>query len=330
MDYLAANFGQMAVYSSVQSILENILEAYFHRLYVIRGYSDSLSSTSHSHDGFMKNGSNKFDEYRTNGQLKSNTLSNNNNISHNNNNNNDSLCSQASTSSDKSNLSITYGNTNSDNSSYDIKVTKRLNGVPNGGAGSSLSYHKSCETPTVTANGTIGDDTARKQSHLLFGSSFNTKALKILVRIYLSALKSHSNSGSNGSETIGAGPIEKSIQLKYVKFLRENFNRIYANHVSALNEFRHSGDFFNDCPKHNFERMIAINDKDNEIRLPKTAILFSSQRLNYLNCMPPIGDNDYFKELLSITNWWNFDIDCDTDEQRTAILTVIKLQVSFE
>lgn len=47
MDFLASHFGQMNLYMSVQSILENVLEAYFHRLYVVRRFSDTLSTASH-------------------------------------------------------------------------------------------------------------------------------------------------------------------------------------------------------------------------------------------------------------------------------------------
>lgn len=97
MDYLTLHFGQLNAYTSVQSILENILEAYFYRICIIRGYSNSLGSTSQA---YTRNSNNRND------QLKSN------------NNNNDSLCSQASTFSEKSNLSGSTNNTNTDNSSY--------------------------------------------------------------------------------------------------------------------------------------------------------------------------------------------------------------------
>ena len=67
MDFLASHFGQISLYTSVQSILENLLEAYFHRLYVIRRYSDTLSSASQ--DLCMKN----------NGEITSKSANNNDN-----------------------------------------------------------------------------------------------------------------------------------------------------------------------------------------------------------------------------------------------------------
>lgn len=100
MDYLASHFGQVSAYTSVQAIMENLLEAYFYRMCVLRGYSEPISTTSQA----MTRNSQKHDPMRSN------------NVSVN--NNNDSLCSQASTSSDKSTLSISM--TNSDNSSVSL------------------------------------------------------------------------------------------------------------------------------------------------------------------------------------------------------------------
>lgn len=100
MEYLASHFGQMSAYTSVQAIMENILEAYFYRMCVMRGYSEPISTTSQA----MTRNSQKCDPMRSN------------NVSVN--NNNDSLCSQASTSSDKSTLSVSI--TNSDNSSVSV------------------------------------------------------------------------------------------------------------------------------------------------------------------------------------------------------------------
>lgn len=101
MDYLASHFGQMSAYTSVQAIMENILEAYFYRMCVVRGYSEPISTTSQA---ITRNS-------QKNDQIRSNNISGNNN-------NNDSLCSQASTSSEKSTLSMSI--TNSDNSSVSL------------------------------------------------------------------------------------------------------------------------------------------------------------------------------------------------------------------
>lgn len=335
MDYLATHFGQMNAYVNAQSILENMLEAYFYRLYVVRGYCESLSSTSH--EAFTK--SNKI-----NGQLKSTNFSSNNNLNgkkstaHISNRlpshicsdamdrSDDSLCSQTSTSSEKSNLSASIGgNTNSDNSSKssDVRPTgKRVNG--------STSVHmKTVTSPTIT-----NDDTARK-NHQMFNSSFHAEAFKILIRIYLGSLKTYT---ATHCDLVTVSNTEKLIQLKYVKFLRENFNKIYANHMqAAVNQYQyesfHPMNESNGKWCSNFDKIMqndginGENMKDGDVHLPKTPILFLSRRLSYLNCMPPIGNDEYFKESISTSVWWSGDFDCDNDERRKAIVTVLKIQV---
>lgn len=267
MDFLASNFGQIRLYLSVQSILENLLEAYFHRLYVVRRYSDTLSSASH--DVPTKNG--------TDFQSKSG-------------NNNDSI---GSTSSDNVTASIGYNSTNSGQKMND----------------STQSEHKG----SSNTNG-INDSTGRKHP---FSSSFNVEALKILTRIYLSSLKAYTMEFEIKTK-------EKATYVKYVKFLRENFNRVYAHHISqntncdgknsTLDETKFCTDSSNE-----------IKNEQHTIQLTKIPILFLLQRPSYLNSMPPIGD---FNLIESGAN--GKDTGFETSEKgRKAIGVVLKLQVSF-
>lgn len=268
MDFLASNFGQISLYLSVQSILENLLEAYFHRLYVVRRYSDTLSSASH--DVRTKNG--------TDYQSKSG-------------NNNDSLGS--TTSSDNVTASIGYNSTNSGQKMND----------------STQSEHKG----SSNTNG-INDSTGRKHP---FSSSFNVEALKILTRIYLSSLKAYTVEFEIKTK-------EKSTYVKYVKFLRENFNRVYAHHISqntncdgkslTLDETK----FFTDSSN-------EMKSEQHSIQLIKIPILFLLQRPSYLNSMPPIGD---FNSMESGAN--GKDTGFETSEKgRKAIGVVLKLQVRY-
>lgn len=266
MDFLASNFGQINLYMCVQSILENLLEAYFHRLYVVRRYSDTLSSASH--DVATKNGGDF--------QLKSG-------------NNNDSL---GSTSSENVTASIGY---NSNNSGQ--KMNDSTQSEPKGSS-------------TLNTNG-IND---RKHP---FSTSFNVEALKILTRIYLSSLKAHTVEFEIKTK-------EKPTYVKYVKFLRENFNRVYAHHISqntncdgrslTIDETKFCTDSSNDT-----------KNEPHDIQLTKIPILFLLQRPSYLNSMPPI------EELNTDDNGMHGkDSGFETSEKgRKAIGVVLKLQVTF-
>ncbi|XP_031634727.1 uncharacterized protein LOC116348019 [Contarinia nasturtii] len=233
MDFLATNFGQINLYMSVQSILEHLLEAYFHRLYVVRRYSDTLSSASQ-------------DMLTTKNMPEFQSRSGNNN---------DSL---GSTSSDNATTSIGLNSINS---------------------GHKMNDSTQSEMRGSSTNGANDFTSGRKHPQNLFSSSFNAEALKILTRIYLSSLKSHTNDLEMNTD-------EKSIYIKYVKFLRENFNRVYSHHISqntncdgrslTIDETRFCTDFTN-------------NDAKNDIKLTKIPILFLLQRPSYLNAMPPIG-----------------------------------------
>lgn len=265
MEFLASNFGQISLYMSVQSILENLLEAYFHRLYVVRRYSDTLSSGSH--DVPTKNG----------GDLHSKSG-----------NNNDSL---GSTSSDNVTASIGHNSTNSGQKNDSIQSEQK---------------------GSLNTNGL--NDSSRKHP---FSSSFNAEALKILTRIYLSSLKAHTVEFEIKTK-------EKPTYVKYVKFLRENFNRLYAHHISqntncdgkssTIDETKYCADSSND-----------FKNEPNDIQLTKIPILFLLQRPSYLNSMPPIGD------LNAEENGTNpKDSGFETSEKgRKAIGVVLKLQVSF-
>lgn len=204
------------------------------------------------------------------------------------------------------------------------KSTKQLNGT-------NSQHSKSDETrtsPSTMANGGRDDNTAQKNQQT-FPLSFYNEALKILVRIYLSVLKA-----------IPVDPIEqttnKSIQLKYIKFLRENFSKVYSNHISQNHsELRDSLNPPEDAVKmqSNTDKIMLNSSNDDEpnvgIVLTKTPILFLSQRPAYLDDMSPISDDEYFCEIISTSHWWNSDLQCENDLRRKAILTIIKLQVKL-
>lgn len=312
MDYLASHFGQVEAYKSAQSILENILEAYFHRLYVVRGYAESLSSTSN--DAFTKT-SNRFD-----GHFKSNNLLNNNS------NNNDSLCSQASSDSERTSSSAATNVSDNSLDQLDGLRAKRLN--------RSASMHNRIGTITPTTGAGISSSADDDKRQPLFGSSFHSDALKILIRIYLGALKLYTGTDKSVTNDCDLSLTTKAIQLKYVKFLRENFNKCYSNHVylaqlqQPLDGASHLGPKFNRYSDKRMQCGIQF-DSDHSIKLQKTPILFLARRLIYLNRMPPIGDNEYFKDLFSTKIWLTGDFNCDGDERRKAIVTVLKLQVKI-
>lgn len=255
MDFLASNFGQISLYMSVQSILENLLEAYFHRLYVIRRYSDTLSSESQ--DVLTKN----MQEF----QSKSG--------------NNDSF---GSTSSDNVTSSVGFNSTNSghkmdDSTQFEMK-------------GSSMTG--------------INEFAGRKHPQNLFSSSFNVEALKILTRIYLSSLKAHT-----GNLEISSN--EKPTYVKYVKFLRENFNRVHSHHISQ-NTNCDGQSFSIDEMKYLID---SNSDPKDDIKLTKIPILFLLQRPSFLNAMPPVAESDAdgFEK---------------TEKGRKTIGVVLKLQVN--
>lgn len=277
MDYLAAHFGQMDAYLSAQSILENLLESYFYRLYVVRNYSDSLSSASDT--AFIKN---HLDHFALNGKYLSMSNNNNNN---NNININDSLCSHLSSDSDKTNSSIATSTSESS--------LKNCNG-------DSFSMILNRNEMGSFAN----DDDGRK--HPKYSSAFLSSAMKILIRIYLSALKVHSTTDQS---SIHSNPATKTIHMKYIKFLRENFNKIYSNHVLLTQiDVKQTVNIDDTGPTR--EQMTKRNqcgiyfDTSSSIKLQPIPILFIERRPNYLNNIKPIagtqcqgGDGDRQKIL---------------------------------
>lgn len=281
MDFLASHFGQISLYMSVQSILENLLEAYFHRLYVIRRYSDTLSSASQ--DVLTKNAA---DHSKSGGG-----------------NNNDSL---ASTSSENVTASIGANSATSG---------QRMND-------STQSEMK--ESLTQNTNG-MNDSTARKHSHNLFSSSFNVEALKILTRIYFSSLKSM-------AVDFDAKTKEKTVFTKYVKFLRENLNRVYAHHVAQSANCGGKNSIIDETKFHTDGggQSNANNDDKNrqhEIQLTKIPILFFAQRPSFLDSMPPIVDFDASGKCISNCSANNGEIEGNNEKRRKAIVVVLKLQV---
>lgn len=279
MDFLASHFGQINLYTSVQSILENLLEAYFHRLYVVRRYSDTLSSTSQ--DMLTKN--------VTDLQIKSG-------------NNNDSL-----TSTSSENVTASIGvNSNSGHRMND-SVQSELKG-----------------SSTLNTNGGTNDSINRKHPQNLFSSSFNVEALKILTRIYLSSLKAY-------TVDFEISVKEKAIYLKYIKFMRENFNKVYSHHISqntncdgkslAIDETKFCAD----------PNQMAANEEKNEqkeIQLTKIPILFLLQRPSFLNTMPPIADVTLSPNSIPSNGTSDGEFR-STDKGRKAIGVVLKLQVRF-
>lgn len=262
MDFLASHFGHINLCMSVQSILENVLEAYFHRLYVIRRFSDTLSTASH--DVITRN--------LTDFHSKSG-------------NNNDSL-----------------GSNSSENMTNSIGMNSNQSGQKDSMQGSST-------------NG-LNDSTIRKHPQNVFSSSFNVEALKILTRIYLSSLKTYTMDYEIKTN-------EKSIYTKYVKILRENFNRVYSHHIS-LNTNCDGKSSPIDENKYLTDSSNAM--KQNDIHLNKIPILFLLQRPSFLNTLPPIAE-DTDDEENAEENEKNKQF-ATTDKGRKAIWLVLKLQVS--
>lgn len=310
MNYLAAHFGQTNAYLSAQSILENILEAYFHHLYVIRGYADSLSSTS---DAFAKGGfSIRTDECHLNGF---GAVKNGNSKNHNNNNNiNDSMCSHMSGDSDRTSSSAA---TNMSENSMDQMMAKRSE-----------------------ANAMAHDDEAKRMQLYATGGAVHSDALKILIRIYLGALKMKTDCEKNGGNRLSMAA-NNVIQMKYIKFMRENFNKIYSNHVMRATQLstkptpitprieeNHAFGVQRSVRSSDIKRMQAsfYFDSNHGIKLQKTPILFLSQRPNYLNEMRPINEDDQLKAILESKAFLAGEIFANDDEHRNTTIIVLKLQ----
>lgn len=282
MEYLAAHFGQIDAYISAQSILENILEAYFYRLYVVRGYTDSLSSGSDLSLNLKQQSS---DVFFANGKLINSN--DNNNIS-------DSLCSQMSSGSESDKTTSSLGLYHSDCSMKDSNTDE-------------MRKHRKCST------------------------AFHSEALKFLIRIYLSALKMYS------SEMTSMNIANKSIQLKYVKFLRDNFNKIYSNHILlAQNDVNKQCqiDIADNIVEQKIESRRTQNnsiyfDSKNSIKMLQTPILFYSRRPNYLNNMQTIVDGHKFNGIGGIGHCGHNENDTASNsggEKRKIIDTVLKMQ----
>lgn len=265
MDFLAAHFGRISLYMSVQSILEDLLEAYFHRLYVIRRYSDTLSSASH--------------EVLTKDAAELHSV-----------NNNDSL---ASTSS---------GNASA---SFALNSSGRLN-----------------DSIQSEAKDSYGGSTARKHPHNLFTSSFNVEALKILTRIYLSSLKAY-------TVEFDISTTKKATYLKYIKFMRENLNRVYAHHISQNANCDEKSSAIDESKFCTEPGQIIGNDgkfQASEIRMSKIPILFLLQRPGYLNSMTPIKDvNAAETDIVSHASKI-IKVACSTGRGRKAVGIILKLQ----
>lgn len=311
MNYLAAHFGQADAYLSAQSILENILEAYFHHLYVIRGYAESLSSTS---DAFAKGGSSlRTDEWHVNGY---GGAKNGIGKHQNNNNINDSLCSHMSGDSDRTNSS---GATIMSENSFDQMSARRSEAT------------------------TFGhDDEAKRMQSYAMGSAVNNDALKILIRIYLGALKMNTDSEKSSGGGNRQAPVTNiTIQMKYIKFMRENFNKIYSNHVLHAAQLgtkpapitprideNHAFGGQRSLRSSDIKRMQAsfYFDSNHGIKLQKAPILFLSQRPNYLNGMRPVADNEQLKAALESKAFLPAELLCVDDERQKATIIVLKMQ----
>lgn len=321
MDFLASNFGQITLYTSVQSILENLLEAYFHRLYVIRRYSDTLSSASQ--EMCMKNASKST------------------------NNNDHSLDSTAS--SENATVSIgaqmmmgMNGSRLNDSIQSEHKGSSITSQMTNGGDANSING-----TGTGGGGASANNDSiSRKHPHNLFSSSFNVEALRILTRIYLSSLKACTAPDIDKR----ANASDKATYLKYIKFMRENFNKVYSQHISQNSNDGDERSSPIDESKFGIldanvaaTAAAAANDSAStqqtiDIQLAKIPILFLLQRPSFLNAMPPISEviEAATKEdaintdgLSSGQREQNGDIRCDSDQKRKAIGIVLRLQVSF-
>lgn len=306
MNYLAAHFGQTDAYLSAQSILESILEAYFHHLYVVRGYADSLSSTS---DAFAKGGfSQRTDECHLNGYggAKNGSSKNQNN----NNNVNDSLCSHISGDSDRTSSSAA---TNMSDNSLDPMPIKRSE-----------------------ANTIAHDDEAKRMQSYVTGNAVHSDALKILIRIYLGALKMSTDSVKSDGNRLSMVS-HSAIQMKYIKFMRENFNKIYSNHVlhAAQSDAKpprvednHVLGGQKSLRSSDIKRMQAsfYFDSNHGIKIHTTPILFLSQRPNYLNGMRPIGEDEQLKAILESKALLTGEMLGTDNERRKATIIVLKLQ----
>lgn len=280
MDFLASHFGQINLYMSVQSILENLLEAYFHRLYVVRRYSDTLSSASQ--EMFMKNA---------------------NDMHHKSGNNNDSIASSSS-----ENVTASIGLTTASGQRQNDSMHSEMKG----------------SSTFVTNGGGNNDSISRKQPQNFFSSSFNVEALKILTRIYLSSLKA-------ATMDVEMNTKEKATYLKYVKFMRENFNKVFSHHISQNTNCDGKSSTIDETKfcvdSHEMNGMDSKMDSA-IIQLTKIPILFLLQRPSFLDTMPPISNVD----LTANTNVSNHTIKVDVrqsnNDTRKAIYIVLKLQVS--
>lgn len=318
MNYLAAHFGQTDAYMSAQSILESVLEAYFHHLYVVRGYTDSLSSTSET---FAKCGHSRVAECHLNGYVGTkNGNGKQQNCNNCNNNVNDSLCSHSSGESDRTSSSA---GTNISGNSLDQATAKR-----------------SSETHDVEA---------KRMQFYGTGNLINSDALKILIRIYLGALKLNvdvDNSACSGGSSDGANRLSvvttNAIRMKYIKFMRENFNQIYSNHVLYATQFNANAIPITPRVEENhaaigprtlrpadIKRMQAgfYFDTNHGVKIQKTPILFLSRRPNYLNGMRPIGEDEQLKAALESKATMESETLCIDDENGHPKSTIIVLKL---
>lgn len=275
MDFLASHFGQITLYTSVQSILENLLEAYFHRLYVVRRYSDTLSSASQ--DVLTKNANDM--------QTKSG-------------NNNDSL---GSSSSD--NVTASIGLTSATGQRQTDSMQSEIRG----------------SSTFATNGGGNNDSISRKQPQNFFSSSFNVEALKILTRIYLSSLKANTTIDSDNQTK------EKATYLKYVKFMRENLNKVYSHHISQNSNCDGRSSAIDESKLCMESDEMHGKNEFADIQMVKIPILFLLQRPSFLNSIPPVGDVDLTEN--SIVKEGEFRR--KPEQTRKAIIIVLKLQVSF-
>lgn len=314
MNYLAAHFGQADVSVSAQSILENILEAYFHHLYVVRGYADSLSSTSEAKGSLRTT-----DECHINGYGAG--PKNGNKIHNNNNNINDSLCSHTSGDSDRTSSSATTNM--SENSMEHSPDATRMSA-------------KRGDT-----NAMAHDDDAKRMQLYAVGNAVHSDALKILIRIYLGALKMYTDSDKSGGSHRLSTVSKNAIQMKYIKFMRENFNKIYANHVlqadkldikptpiSLRVEENHAFAGQKSLRPSDIKRMQAsfYFDSNHGIKMQKTPILFLSRRPNYLNGMRPIDEDEQLRMAIESKAFLMGEIPCTDDDCQKATVIVLKLQ----
>lgn len=183
------------------------------------------------------------------------------------------------------------------------------------------------------------DKTQSDQMKLLsFKGSIHNESLKILIRIYLSSIRDRSLlAQTNSTYTINP------IRGKYIKFLYENFPKVYSNHISYLQETYKDDQImhtkinkaFNDTllysKTNEFIDEEISSQYDENVELYNSPILFLQCRPEYLSAMEPIKHYENTKRNTN-TNTKILDYnekDLASEIAEKAMITVLKLQVSL-